>query len=215
MSDPIHNFSEGMINDILHTATKFIEWEIEPKFYQLNVLIESIKSSMIYFLPEDEEFIKNINTVDEATRIINTFRAIAGAHPLKEGLVALRHIFQIINSDGKNFSSLPLKWVLNDYLETIKPYILEEKVNKHNLAQSKKASKERTLRKQRRGQVVIIDPETRRKRNNEIFIAWENKKTSPNSFYISQGKKHDLSRSAIRKIIESQFAPNRVKCNIS
>ena len=202
MTDLIHNYTKDNIADILHDACKFIEWDISPKFYHLETLIQAIKNSLIYFLPEDESLIKNINSTGDATIIINTFTE--APHPLKEGLIALRGIFQIINSDGKIYTSCELRWLLDDYLEAIKPYVLEEKVRNYSLAQSKRASKKRV-----RGG---LSPKDREERDNEIRLKWEqaratNKHLKLHSYAINNHKKYNIGLTQFKKICNNKPTP--------
>jgi hypothetical protein len=67
--------------------------------------------------------------------------------------------------------------------------------DKNSQSQSKRASKPRTIKG--------FNPEERKKRDQEIKDVFENWKGTDNAFYIKYGKKHNLSRSAIRKIVKS------------
>ncbi|MBA4417236.1 MAG: hypothetical protein C0392_04905 [Syntrophus sp. (in: bacteria)] len=66
---------------------------------------------------------------------------------------------------------------------------------RHSQTQSKKASGPRT--------VGDVNPEERKKRDDEIRAVFEKTKLTENSFCIDQGKKHNRSPSMIRKIIKS------------
>jgi hypothetical protein len=80
--------------------------------------------------------------------------------------------------------------------QVYKPFIsVVEKGKKHSKSQSDRASKPRKTKG--------IDPETRKKRNQEIKAAFERWKGTDNAFDIKYGKKHKLSTSAIRDIRES------------
>jgi hypothetical protein len=190
---PIHELPVDEVNLILRNAEKFIEWNIEPKYCHLNALINSIKQSLIYFLPDDEDLIKNMNDEKEATDIINSFPVNSPPHPLREGLILLREIFNVMNTK-QNLDPLKMGWAINDYLLTVEPFILKEKLNNFHLTQSAKAKNPRM----RNG----IDPQAREKRNNRIRESFKTTKLSLNSFAKNEAKKHNLSPSQIKKIIK-------------
>jgi hypothetical protein len=188
--EPIHEIPVEEIELILNNAEKFIEWNIEPKHWHFYELIDSIKQSLIHFLPDDEGLIKDINQANEANLIINTFTT--EPHPLKEGLIALREIFNVISGE-QEYSSQKMQWVINDYLSSIEPYVLKEKLNKYHLTQSEKGSKPRT----RYG----LTPEERKLRNEKINKAWKLSKLTLNNFAKRESEKYNISPTAIKNII--------------
>jgi hypothetical protein len=190
--EPIHELPATELDFIISNARKFLEWNIEPKYCHLNALIDSIKRSLIHFLPDDEDLIKDINDANEATLIIKTC-FINEPHPLKDGLIALREIFNVINADGKNFDSLKIKWAINDYQTSIKPFYLDEKLSKFQLMQSKKAKKPRT----RNG----MTPEERTERNNKIIEHFKRTHLSQSSFATKHEAKYALKPRSIRLIL--------------
>lgn len=191
--EPIHKLPADAVDLILGNANKFLEWNIEPKDCHLNALINSIKNSLIHFLPLDADLIKDINDTNMATVIINTFPATSPPHPLREGLILLREIFNVVNAN-QDYDLLKLRWAINDYLISVEPFLLKEKLNNFQLTQSEKAKKPRM----RNG----IDPQAREKRNNQIRESFKTTKLSLNSFAKNEAKKHNLSPSQIKKIIK-------------
>ena len=191
--EPIHELPADEVDLILRNAKKFIEYNIEPKYCHLNALINSIKQSLIYFLPDDADLIKDINDPKMAADMINTFPATSPPHPLKEGLILLREIFNVMNTN-QNLDPLKMGWAINLYLISVEPFLLEKKLNNFHLTQSAKAKNPRI----RNG----IDPQVREKRNNRIRESFKTTKLSLNSFAKNEAKKHNLSPSQIKKIIK-------------
>lgn len=197
---PIHEISTKDLNLILSNARTFLKWNIEPRYYHFHTLIDSIKKSMVHFLPEnDEDLVNGINDVDEASAIIDTFTEYP--HPLKEGLIVLREIFEIVNTEGKHYRLHKMRGLINDYLETIRPCVLEEKLQCFYLTQSDKARRPRT----RNG----MTPADRLKRDRDIKKDYEKAsekgKISLHGFATKYQKKYNLSPSQIKKIIASKI----------
>jgi len=200
---PVHELSSDELNHILYMARQFIEWNIEPKYCQLHALIDSVKESMVYFMPDDEDLIQNINNANEASLIINTFTG--APHPLREGLTILRELYEIINANRKDLYLYQLTTKIRDYLDTIEPYVLREKLDKFHLMQSDRAKKART----RNG----LSPEARQERDKKILADYDKSKSrlSLESFAKHHEKKRSykkgngeyLKKSAIKKIIKA------------
>ncbi len=194
-STPIHDIPDDELDLILENAKTFIEWNIEPKLYHLDYLVQSIKNSYVYFFPEDKDLIKGINT-GTAQSIIKSFKT-GELHPLYACLIALVEIFNVINSDGKTFKRFQIKYPINDYLQAIKPYVQEEKLKKYSKVQSEKGGKSRTVRG--------LTPEQRKNRDQEIFEAYTtaNKKTGMTAHSFANRHCHEYNRSItqIRNII--------------
>lgn len=196
--ESIHELPAEEINLILLQAKNFLEWGIEPKYYQLNLLIDSIKQSLIHFMPDDKDLIRDINTASKASLIIDTFRTDY-PHPLKEGLIILREIFNVINGAEKAYSPYKIQWAINDYLTTIKPYFLEEKLQKFQSTQSEKAKKPRA----RNG----ITPGIREERNKKIIQHFNqalitNPSLTHSSFAEKHAEKYGLKPRRIRDILK-------------
>ena len=192
---PVHELSSDELNHILYMARQFIEWNIEPKYCQLHALIDSVKESMVYFMPDDEDLIQNINNANEASLIINTFTG--APHPLREGLTILRELYEIINANRKDLYLYQLTTKIRDYLDTIEPFVLSEKLNKYHSKQSKIRGKRQTWKGKTRAELEA--------RNKEIVEHFRSTKLTPNSFAEKHAEKYGYSAKTIRNILKSSL----------
>jgi hypothetical protein len=190
--DLIHKISDDELSEILRIARTFIEWGIEPKYAQLNALVESIKKSMVYFMNYREDEINSVNDAAQATIIIDTFNNLP--HPLKDGLIAIREIYKVIESDGAQFSPLTIHNAIRDYLLTIKPAYLEEKLDTYKTGQRIKRGNRRTWKGLTKKEIT--------ERNNKIIEAFRKTKLTRNSFAERQAKKHGLSLTQVKNILK-------------
>jgi len=130
------------------------------------------------------------------TLLINSFNGLP--HPLREGLIALRKIFNVKNT-GCAFNWLEITWAINDYLETIEPHALRGQLNAFQLSQSEKGKRPRNVRG--------LTPQDRERRNQEIKKHFkdvsEKSALSLNGFAQRYAKKYNLSPTGIKKIIAS------------
>jgi len=192
--EPIHELPADELELILRNARKFHEWDIEPKDWHLKELIKSVKKSLTYFLPDDADLIKDINDAKEATLIINTFTDYP--HPLKEGLIALREIFNVINTSSEKYTLLKIREAIGDYLISIEPFVLREKLNKFQLSQKKKRAKRKTWHGLNKEEIKI--------RDQNIIDKFKNSKLTSNNFANKYQNEFDLKPSQIRTIIRKE-----------
>jgi len=196
---PIHEISSDELNHILYRAKQFIEWNIEPKYCQLHALIDSIKESMVYFMPNDGDLIQNINDANEALLIINTFTIVP--HPLKEGLIVLRELYEIINTNGNNLYLYQLTAKIRNYLDTIEPFVLREELNKYHSKQRKIRGKRQTWKGKTR-----VEIEADKKKIVEHFIEHNQiTEIKPNSFAEIHAEEYGYSTKTIRNILKSHL----------
>lgn len=193
--EPIHEIPADGLSLILNNARQFIEWNIEPRHCHLHGLMDSIKESLIHFLPDDEDLIKDIHDANEATLIINTFAEYP--HPLKEGLIALREIFEVINTDGGDFYQHKIKSLINDYLETIESYVLKEKLDNFHLMQRQKRAKRQTWKGLTREEMEV--------RDEKILELFRESKLNMNAWSLKYANVYNLSPRQIRNIIKKHI----------
>jgi hypothetical protein len=155
----------------------------------VNALIEAIKASMIHFMAIQRDTIKSINNANQATVIIDSFNNLP--HPLKEGLIAVRELYNII--DGEHFLLLPIHNAINNYLLTIKPYYLEEKLQIRNQIQQKNRNKRDTWGGLTSAQIAD--------RNKRIVEKFKTSKLSANSFAENKAEEFGLSVRQLNGII--------------
>lgn len=192
--ESIHEISADNLTLILNNAQRFIEWNIEPKYQHLYALADSIKESLIHFLPDDEDLIKDINDANTAAIIVNTFPS-GESHPLKEGLIVLRRIFDVVNVQRADCDFLRLRWAINDYLISVKPYALEEKLNKFHATQSENRAKRKTWKGKDRLEIE--------KRNKEVVEGFRNSKLTLNNWAKKHCVEYGLKPRQIRNIVNS------------
>lgn len=194
--ESIHEISADNLTLILNNAQRFIEWNIEPKYQHLYALADSIKESLIHFLPDDEDLIKDINDANTAAIIVNTFPS-GESHPLKEGLIVLRRIFDVVNVQRADCDFLRLRWAINDYLISVKPYALEEKLNKFHATQSENRAKRKTWKGLTREEMEV--------RDEKILELFRESKLNMNAWSLKYANVYNLSPRQIRNIIKKHI----------
>lgn len=194
--ESIHEISANNLTLILNNAQRFIEWNIEPKYQHLYALADSIKESLIHFLPDDEDLIKDINDANTAAIIVNTFPS-GESHPLKEGLIVLRRIFDVVNVQRADCDFLRLRWAINDYLISVKPYALEEKLNKFHATQSENRAKRKTWKGLTREEMEV--------RDEKILELFRESKLNMNAWSLKYANVYNLSPRQIRNIIKKHI----------
>lgn len=194
--ESIHEISADNLTLILNNAQRFIEWNIEPKYQHLYALADSIKESLIHFLPDDEDLIKDINDANTAAIIVNTFPS-GESHPLKEGLIVLRRIFDVVNVQRADCDFLRLRWAINDYLETIESYVLKEKLDNFHLMQRQKRAKRQTWKGLTREEMEV--------RDEKILELFRESKLNMNAWSLKYANVYNLSPRQIRNIIKKHI----------